>query len=400
MRNYDEWFADVLNPAIVDEGEKEPVSMSVEEFFGDSEIIDMRGKDFIEYLKECGVQIVSSRTDEENENNKCDAQKISDIVNLKMNDVAEMWSELNYVYNFEPYFGDPDEAKKVSFLNKHTYARSILKRPPNYLVGFEEADVLVKTKAIKDSLESRSVAYDFVMYGIEPSEDAALDGIAKKINFSKIELKSEPIMLPEPITFWSGSNDFLDECQRARIIKRAYEYVMSVGSMDDKIKAQHMYDVYSSIFSADKSIVLDYTPYEPEPVQASRACAAAQNSFKPKSLVYITIDASMAEEKNGTNGVFYSVTLPKNFSIDGKNLSKARYTFSTDSVDFMEKKEDTFVLGYHYSRLLKFTKTTGKDETGKWLREDTFINVKTFKQEFENFMKQKSQQKSQETKGR
>ena len=201
-----------------------------------------------------GVKYVSGNgeklTDKQYKESKVtDAEMISDAVSEKMDQVAEIYKNLNRIYNF-----GKREAENIPFYSREGEIIATLKEKPGYYR--EGKKNYFSKEIIEDFQNDRKARVEAVnkIMGIGSKEENTMNNVAL---LAYINEDRETEMSMETLEKFigkranvfddAGMSDkkaYVNEGRKASIIKKAYDTVMSSGRDIDKQEAQKMMDIY------------------------------------------------------------------------------------------------------------------------------------------------------------
>lgn len=273
-----------------------------------------------------------------------------DTIVAKRCDIQEIYSDLDLIYDFNR----DDAGFGGGFTSRHGASVDTL-----------SPLIIELDRSHGEPMEYRKAAFDYVMYNIKPELEFATireTSVAELMSeseasvaelmseWSKVDRKSKSKVAKaeakakeystERFTHVHGNSYFQDEMMRARIIKKAYDYVITAGDEEDIKEAQEMMDKYTSIFSDDLEKVLAYEPHEKREIPMDKRCEASkQKVFKSNDTVQIIVPNSWTTRRSSYKGEFEVIKLPSGFFIgEGANrvdLSgySFNYTIERDATD-------------------------------------------------------------------
>ena len=191
-----------------------------------------------------------STTDKQYKESKVtDAEMISDAVSEKMDQVAEIYKNLNRIYNF-----GKREGENIPFYSREGEIIATLKEKPGYYR--EGKKNYFSKEIIEDFQNDRKARVEAVnkIMGIGSKEENTMNNVAL---LAYINEDRETEMSMETLEKFigkranvfddAGMSDkkaYVNEGRKASIIKKAYDTVMSSGRDIDKQEAQKMMDIY------------------------------------------------------------------------------------------------------------------------------------------------------------
>lgn len=298
-----------------------------------------------------------------------DAERISDAVNEKMEKVAEIYKNLNRIFNFEKR----EEENNIPFYSREGEILSLLKEKPGYYYEgkqrYFDKEIIEK---FNDERKARKEAVNNTMNNVN-------------INMSEIYVLG------------LDTQAYMNEGRKAFLIKRAYDEVMESGREVDRAEAQKMMGIYLAAYNDEK--VLEPVQVEIRQTPENEYYKEALNGkFNPKEKVLITVPMEWVTErsKRGTEDKFDVIKFPQDFKVEAAK-GKYEFYFNIKEGDGVKKENKMCSYPFAYNDVLRLKKCIGKDPlTNQWRYDVQFIAVKELNKAVKEFLNGKEQEKNQE----